>query len=77
MSSGGSDTYEAEVGGSRIRRGSEGYEVRPTTREEMLERYLLEQGMEPGRYQRYVPEPDIESDGTEDELPLSHFQRVQ
>jgi len=42
----------------RIRRGSEGYEVRPVDREEILRRYILSRGREAGHYQRYVPEPE-------------------
>jgi len=45
-----------------VRRGSEGYEVRPVGREEMLKRYLEELGEEPGRYLQYIPEPDSDSE---------------
>jgi hypothetical protein len=45
-----------------VRRGSEGYEVRPVGREELLRRYLEELGEEPGRYQRYIPKPDSDSE---------------
>ncbi|KAJ7103218.1 zf-DHHC-domain-containing protein [Mycena belliarum] len=51
-----------------VRRGSEGYEVRPAAREDMLERYLLEIGETPQRYHRYIPQPDSESEG--DDVPL-------
>jgi hypothetical protein len=54
-----------DPGKVRIRRGSEGYEVRPADREEMLRRYLQERVSESGRYQRYVPEPES---GSEDEI---------
>lgn len=45
-----------------VRRGSEGYEVRPVSREEMLKRYLEGLGEELGRYQRYIPEPGSDSE---------------
>ncbi|KAJ7193293.1 zf-DHHC-domain-containing protein [Mycena pura] len=43
----------------RVRRGSEGYEIRPAAREDMLARYLTEIGGK--RYHYYVPEPGSES----------------
>lgn len=46
------------MGRVRVRRGSEGYELRPVDREEMLRRYIEGRGDEVGRYNRYVPEPD-------------------
>jgi len=46
-----------------VRGGSEGYEVHSIDREEMLRRYLMEVGQEPGRYHRYVPSQDSDSDG--------------
>ncbi|KAG9222487.1 hypothetical protein CCMSSC00406_0002822 [Pleurotus cornucopiae] len=52
----------------RKRRGSEGYEVRPVDRNEMLRRYLEEIGEAPGRYHRYIPQPESASE--DDELPL-------
>ena len=45
-----------------VRGGSEGYEVHSIDREEMLRRYLMELGQEPGRYHRYVPSPDSDTD---------------
>jgi len=45
-----------------VRGGSEGYEVRSVDREDMLRRYLMEVGQEPGRYHRYFPSPDSSSD---------------
>ena len=64
---------------SIVRRGSEGYEVRPVNREEILRRYIEDQGQEMGRYQTYVPEP--ESEGSEDlddpEDDSETFSRVQ
>ncbi|KAJ7492312.1 palmitoyltransferase PFA4 [Mycena latifolia] len=53
---------------TRVRRGSEGYEVRPGAREDMLARYLLEIGETPQRYHRYIPQPDSESES--DDVPL-------
>lgn len=83
-----SDDYYEEPGpviripAGRVRRGSEGYEVRPINREEMLTRYIAEQVGEEGRYNVYVPEPDVDSesddlDGAEDEgddedMPLAN-----
>ncbi|KAH8110616.1 zf-DHHC-domain-containing protein [Phellopilus nigrolimitatus] len=43
-------------GGSRVRLGSEGYEVQPVDREEVLRRYILSRGAEAGHFRRYVPE---------------------
>lgn len=42
----------------------------PSGREEMLRRYLKEVGEEPGRYIRYIPQPD-ETD-SEDDRPLTY-----
>ena len=55
----------------RVRRGSEGYEVRPVDREEMLQQYLKDLGEEPDKYVRYIPEPDVDSD-SDDETPMGH-----
>ncbi|KAI0720048.1 palmitoyltransferase PFA4 [Cerioporus squamosus] len=57
-----------------VRRGSEGYEVRPINREDLLRRYVEDRTMEPGRYQLYVPDPpsEPESGAEEDEsIPLA------
>jgi len=51
----------------KVRRGSEGYEVRPVNREELLRQYIEEQAQEEGRYHRYVPEPDTNSEEDEEE----------
>ncbi|KAG7099650.1 hypothetical protein E1B28_001476 [Marasmius oreades] len=68
-------------GGSRIRRGSEGYEVRPVGREDMLRRYLEELGETPGRYHRYIPMPDSdgenERDNNSDQIPLAKLREMQ
>ncbi|KAJ7161254.1 zf-DHHC-domain-containing protein [Mycena crocata] len=63
------DEYRyTDKGKTRVRRGSEGYEVRPGAREDMLARYLLEIGETPQRYHRYIPQPDSESES--DDVPL-------
>ncbi|KAJ7459098.1 zf-DHHC-domain-containing protein [Mycena galericulata] len=53
---------------TRVRRGSEGYEVRPGAREDMLARYLTEIGEKVEKYHRYIPQPDSESES--DDVPL-------
>ncbi|KAG5637653.1 hypothetical protein H0H81_003730 [Sphagnurus paluster] len=58
-----SDDYS---GHPRIRSGSEGYEVRPVDREELLHRYLREVGEEPARYHRYIPTPESDNESDED-----------
>ncbi|PCH34240.1 palmitoyltransferase PFA4 [Wolfiporia cocos MD-104 SS10] len=71
-----SDEY-GEKGGPRVRRGSEGYEVRPIDREAMLRGFIEGRTHEPGRYQLYMPEPPSEGeteDDPEDAVPLA--QRV-
>ncbi|KAH7880993.1 DHHC palmitoyltransferase-domain-containing protein [Lentinula edodes] len=55
-------------GSGRVRRGSEGYEFKPTDREDMLRRYLEQVGETPGHYKRYIPQ--IESESDEDDIPL-------
>jgi palmitoyltransferase len=40
-----------------VRRGSEGYEVRPIDREQLLAEYITDRAQEDGHYCRYVPEP--------------------
>lgn len=52
----------------RVRRGSEGYEFKPTDREDMLRQYLEQVSGTPGRYKRYIPQ--IESESDEDDIPL-------
>jgi len=49
-----------------VRRGSEGYEVRPVDREEMLRQYVDEQTHMQGRYNVYEPEVDSESESVSD-----------
>ena len=62
--------------GLRVRRGSEGYEVRPEEREEMLRRYLTDVGEEPDRYLRYIPQPDSEEGDSEDDVPLTRRKEM-
>ncbi|KAK7058431.1 Palmitoyltransferase [Paramarasmius palmivorus] len=57
------------IGAPRVRRGSEGYEVRPAGREDMLHRYLEQLGETPGRYHRYIPMPDEESESEAEIVP--------
>ena len=80
-----SDGYEssdeqesAPRGKIHIRRGSEGYEVRPEGREEMLRQYLSELGEQPGRYLRYIPQPDSEeSEGSlSEDVPLARRREM-
>ncbi|KAF9055877.1 palmitoyltransferase PFA4 [Panaeolus papilionaceus] len=69
-----SDSGHQQPSTVRVRRGSEGYEVRPAGREEMLQRYLEELG-EPDRYVRYVPEVQYDEDSEEDpddNIPLAY-----
>jgi palmitoyltransferase len=47
----------------RVRRGSEGYEVRPILREQMLRQYLESVGEDYDRYIRYIPQPELEIEG--------------
>ena len=60
-----------------VRRGSEGYEVRPIDREEMLRRYVEDRAAEPGRYHLYVPEPPsdpesgLETEADDEQIPLA------
>ncbi|KAJ7654834.1 DHHC palmitoyltransferase-domain-containing protein [Mycena rosella] len=61
--------YADDSSKTRVRRGSEGYEVRPGDREDMLARYLTELGETPQRYHRYIPQPDSE-ESEDDEVPL-------
>ncbi|KIJ53486.1 hypothetical protein M422DRAFT_154773 [Sphaerobolus stellatus SS14] len=54
-------SYE-DVANSRIRRGSEGWEIQDVDREEVLQRYVSSRGAEVGRYRYYVPENAVESE---------------
>jgi len=67
----------APRGRLHIRRGSEGYEIRPEGREEMLRQYLTELGEEPGRYFRYIPQPDSDRSASEDDdVPLARHREI-
>lgn len=71
----GDEYSEAPQGHVRMRRGSEGYEIKPESRDEMLRRYIQDIGEDPHRYARYEPEPFSESE-TEDEddnIPLARM----
>ena len=66
----------APRGRLHVRRGSEGYEIRPEEREEMLQRYLTELGENPGRYLRYIPQPESEESTSEDDVPLTQRKEL-
>ena len=72
----GDDQESAPRGQLQVRRGSEGYEVRPEEREEMLRRYLTELGEKPGRYLRYIPQPESEESTSEDDVPLARRKEI-
>jgi hypothetical protein len=55
----------AEYERARVRRGSEGYEVRTIDREGLLAEFIANRAQEEGRYRRYVPEPPSEPDSSE------------
>ncbi|PFH52267.1 hypothetical protein AMATHDRAFT_140409 [Amanita thiersii Skay4041] len=67
-----SDDYSQPL----LRRGSEGYEVHSIGREELLERYLRELGEDPGRYVRYIPQPDTDSESETDNIPLGQHAQA-
>ncbi|THV07488.1 palmitoyltransferase PFA4 [Dendrothele bispora CBS 962.96] len=58
----GSGLFNSSNGTTRVRRGSEGYEVKLEDRNLMLRKYLESVGETPGRYHRYIPMPDSESE---------------
>lgn len=58
--------WEQSAPQNLVRRGSEGYEVRPMDREEMLRRYVDEQTHMQGRYNVYEPEVESESESGND-----------
>lgn len=70
-----SDDYD-EVRPVRKRLGSEGYEVKPIDREEMLRQFILEQAAEDGRYNRYEPQPASESEPESDAEALARSRSV-
>jgi palmitoyltransferase len=72
---GSSGEEYTKLGKVHVRRGSEGYEVREEGREEMLRRYLEEQGEDPDRYLRYIPQPDEDSESDDDDdVPLAYHK---
>lgn len=48
--------------GTKVRRGSEGFEIRPVSREQMLRQYLESVGENYDRYIRYIPYPESEDE---------------
>jgi len=75
--SGSSDGVQ-KLTANRIRRGSEGYEIRQENRDEMLRRYLREVGEDPDRYLRYIPQPDENDElDEEDNVPLASYRVVK
>jgi len=61
--------------GPKVRRGSEGYEVRPINREEMLREYIQSETERAGRYQAYHPEDYEGSDSRDDTIVVSDDDR--
>ncbi|KZV99313.1 zf-DHHC-domain-containing protein [Exidia glandulosa HHB12029] len=54
--------------GARVRRGSEGYEVRPMSRDDILQQYVATRGEDVvGRYRTYQPQPPSEPSDPEDD----------
>lgn len=73
------DAYYAEPPSQavRLRRGSEGYEIRPVDREEMLRQYIQDQTAEIGRYNVYEPEPPSEESESEDDEHIPLARKVE
>ncbi|KAG8219551.1 hypothetical protein J3R82DRAFT_501 [Butyriboletus roseoflavus] len=71
---------EEEYPGAKVRRGSEGYEVRPINREEMLREYIQSEIERTGRYQVYQPEDVVYTENYEsdsrDEIMVSDDDRL-
>ncbi|KZT73329.1 zf-DHHC-domain-containing protein [Daedalea quercina L-15889] len=69
------EEYDGQSGrGARVRRGSEGFEVKAIDREALLQRFIEGRTHEPGRYNYYNPEVSSESeaeDDTDDSIPLA------
>ncbi|KAK7695073.1 hypothetical protein QCA50_002263 [Cerrena zonata] len=55
-----------------VRRGSEGLEVRPVDREQMLKQWIETTVEEPERYNRYVPEPSSDTESEDEDIPLAN-----
>lgn len=75
-----SSGYESETlvrpNGQLVRRGSEGLELGPVDREDMLRQYVEGLGAQQGRYNVYVPDPPSEPDTSDDDdIPLG--ERVE
>lgn len=61
------DEYGGKAGeGVKVRRGSEGFEVKPVNRDAMLQQFIEDRTHEPGRYKYYNPEISSESETEED-----------
>ncbi|KJA28514.1 hypothetical protein HYPSUDRAFT_129104 [Hypholoma sublateritium FD-334 SS-4] len=71
------EDYDGPSSKVRVRRGSEGYEIRPESREQMLREYLESLGEQPDRYLRYIPqvEGDFDTDEDDDDVPLGHISK--
>ena len=61
------DPEAVRTGGFTMRRGSEGYEVRPVNREQVLHQHLVEAGEDLSRYNRYVPDTFTSDEDGEEE----------
>ncbi|KAH7916458.1 zf-DHHC-domain-containing protein [Hygrophoropsis aurantiaca] len=64
----GTDYEEDGKDAVRVRRGSEGYEIRPVDRQEMLRQLMGDQADQVDKYQYYVPEPPSDDEDEEEEL---------
>lgn len=71
------EDYDDPPSKVHVRRGSEGYEIRPESREQMLREYLESLGEQPDRYLRYIPqvEEDFDTDEDDDDVPLGHISQ--
>ncbi len=70
-------SFEEEQRRPLVRRGSEGYEIRPTGREDMLQSYLEQIGETPGRYHRYIPQEEEESESEEEEEDVTPIGQIR
>jgi palmitoyltransferase len=61
-----SDEFDDHPNAPLARRGSEGWEVRQSDREELLRQYLKSIGETNGRYQYYTPEAELDNSDEED-----------
>ncbi|TFY61142.1 hypothetical protein EVJ58_g4697 [Rhodofomes roseus] len=60
------DEYDNSRSGIRVRRGSEGYEIKSINREAIMQGFIEDRTREPGRYNYYDPEVSSESEAEED-----------